>query len=103
MGPPIRHSLSVLLKSDARKKLLFVISDGKPQDIGDYSGDYAIEDTRTSLSEAKKNGIVPICITLDKEAREYISHMYGGANYFIIDDPGKLPRKIAEIYSRLAA
>jgi nitric oxide reductase NorD protein len=102
MGPPIRHSHYILSRSDARRKILFIISDGRPQDIAGYSGDYAIEDTRMSLIELKKKGIIPICITMDREAKAYIPHMYGDANYFIIDDPGKLPRKITEIYSRIA-
>lgn len=101
MGPAIRHSARALGGVDARKKLLVVIGDGQPQDIGEYGGDYAIEDTRMALVECKARRISPICVTLDKEAKAYVSRMYGEVNYFIIDDPRDLPRKLAECYRRL--
>jgi nitric oxide reductase activation protein len=40
-------------------------------------------------------------ITIDKDARDYLPHMYGPANYIVIDDVGKLPLKVSDIYRRL--
>ena len=39
--------------ADARSRLLVIRSDGKPEDYDEYKGDYAIEDTRHALIEAK--------------------------------------------------
>jgi nitric oxide reductase NorD protein len=41
------------------------------------------------------------CITIDKEAQDYLPHMYGVANYAVIDEVKKLPLKVADIYRRL--
>ena len=101
MGPPIRHLTGILAETDARIRLLITLSDGKPEDYDDYKGDYAIEDTRHALIEAKTSGIHPFCITIDRQAHEYISHMYGEVNYIFIDDVGKLPQRIPEIYRTL--
>lgn len=101
MGPPIRHSLSVLKAVEARTKLLITISDGKPEDWDAYKGDYGIEDTRKALIEAREQGLHPFCITIDKEAGSYLPHMYGEVNYIVIDDVRKLPNRITEIYRRL--
>lgn len=43
------------------------------------------------------------CITIDEEARDYLPHMDGAANYVIIDNVTALPLKVSEIYRRLTA
>lgn len=98
MGPALRHATTLLKGVDARVRLLITLSDGKPEDYDDYKGEYAIEDTRHALIEAKAVGIHPFCITVDRHAQEYIGHMYGSVNYIQIDDVKKLPHKMPEIY-----
>ena len=102
MGFAIRHLSRLLTEVEARTKLLITISDGKPDDYFDiYRGRYGIEDTRQALIEAKRAGIHSFCITIDREARDYLPHMYGAAHYAIIDDVRRLPLKVADIYRRL--
>ena len=103
MGVAIRHLTKLLGEIDARTKLLITLSDGKPDDYDGYRGDYGIEDTRQALFEARAAGVHPFCITIDTEAREYLPHMYGAANYTLIDDVRKLPHKVSDIYRRLTA
>ncbi|GAB4343398.1 MAG: hypothetical protein Kow0089_19120 [Desulfobulbaceae bacterium] len=98
MGPALRHATSILAGVEARVRLLITLSDGKPEDYDDYKGEYAVEDTRHALIEARATGIHPFCITVDRYAQEYIAHMYGGVNYILIDDVAKLPRRMPEIY-----
>jgi nitric oxide reductase NorD protein len=102
MGAAIRHLSALLGKVQARTKLLVTLSDGKPDDYSDeYRGEYGIEDTRHALLEAHRSGIKAFCITIDSEAREYLPHMYGAANWTLVDDVTRLPLKVAEIYRRL--
>ena len=98
MGPPLRHAVELLQNVEARVRLLITLSDGKPEDYDDYKGEYAIEDTRHALIEAKASGIHPFCITIDKQAHDYISHMYGEVNYIFVDEVRKLPMRLPEIY-----
>ena len=56
---------------------------------------------QSTLIEAKRQGIHPFCITIDKEGQEYLPHMYGAVNYTVIDEVRKLPLKVADIYRRL--
>ncbi|NOQ45774.1 MAG: VWA domain-containing protein [Desulfobulbaceae bacterium] len=98
MAPAIRHMTSILGDVDAKVRLLITLSDGKPEDYDDYKGDYAIEDTRHALLEAKSAGVHPFCITIDKHAHEYMAHMYGEVNYIFINDVRKLPARMPEIY-----
>ena len=101
MGAAIRHLGHLLHLTRARTKLLITLSDGRPEDYGGYKGKYGIEDTRHALLEMKQSGIHAFCITIDNEAQEYLPHMYGAANYAVIDEVHKLPQKVADIYRRL--
>lgn len=70
-------------------------------DYDTYRGAYGIEDTRQALIEARRDGIHSFCITIDTEAKDYLPHMYGAANYVVINEVKKLPLKVADIYRRL--
>lgn len=101
MGVAIRHLGQLLQHTRARTKLLITLSDGRPEDYGGYKGKYGIEDTRHALLELKQGGIHAFCVTIDNEAQEYLPHMYGPANFAVIDEVEKLPYKVADIYRRL--
>lgn len=102
MGFALRHLASLLDEVEARTKLLITLSDGKPEDYdGQYRGEYGIEDTRKALFEVRQKGIHPYCITIDKEAGDYLPHMYGATNYVLIEDINKLPLKVSDIYRKL--
>jgi nitric oxide reductase NorD protein len=103
MGAPIRHATSILKEIDAKVRLIITLTDGKPEDYDDYKGKYAIEDTRHALLEAKTADIHPFCITIDHQAKDYMQHMYGPANYIFIDNIRKLPLRIPEIYRVLTS
>ncbi|MCB1725424.1 MAG: VWA domain-containing protein [Gammaproteobacteria bacterium] len=102
MGAPIRHMVEKLRQVEARTKLLVTLSDGKPDDYDlEYRGQYGIEDTRQALYEARREGIHAYCITIDREGQDYLPHMYGAANYTVLDDVAKLPLKVSDIYRRI--
>jgi nitric oxide reductase NorD protein len=103
MGVFIRHVIRHFSEVEASTKLLITLSDGKPDDYDTYRGEYGVEDTRQALFEARRDGIHSFCITIDEEAREYLPHMYGAANYTVIDDVASLPVKISDIYRRLTS
>ena len=102
MGFALRHMSKLLNRVEARTRVLVTLSDGRPDDYFDvYRGVYGIEDTRMALMEASRTGIHPFCITLDREARDYLPHMYGAARYIILDDVRQLPVKVTDIYRRI--
>ena len=104
MGVALRHLTGILAAQEARTRLMITLSDGKPDDFSDgYRGEYGIEDTRQALLEAKRSGIHSFCITIDREARDYLPRMYGAAHYTVIEDVARLPLKVAEVYRRLTS
>jgi nitric oxide reductase NorD protein len=101
MGPPIRHMIEKFRDVDARSRLLLILSDGKPEDYDDYKGQYAIEDTRKALAEARGRGIHTYCITIDRESHDYLEHLFGKGNYTFIKNIDQLPARLTEIYRLL--
>ncbi|MDZ7685975.1 MAG: hypothetical protein U5O39_13980 [Gammaproteobacteria bacterium] len=76
MGPAIRHATHLLAATESRTKALIIISDGYPQDF-DYgkdrnSKDYGIKDTTMALTEARRKGIQPFCLTVDPSGHDYL-------------------------------
>ncbi len=105
MGPAIRHATSKLEALDARTKLLFLISDGRPQDRG-YSREgvekeYAVHDTKMALDEASDKNINAFCLTVDKNGHDYLKTMCADMGYEILDDIYALPQRLLYLYRRL--
>lgn len=105
MGPAIRHATTKLDMHEARTKLLFLISDGRPQDRG-YSREgvekeYAVHDTKMALDEAIKKHITPFCLTVDKNGHDYLKTMCEDMGYEILDDIYSLPKRLIYLYRSL--
>ena len=105
MGPAIRHAASKLDGQDARTKLLFLISDGRPQDRG-YSREgvekeYAVHDTKKALDEARDKGINAFCLTVDKSGHDYLKYMCEDIGYEILENVYELPQRLLYLYKRL--
>jgi hypothetical protein len=99
-GAAIRHASAKLLARDAIHRLLILVSDGRPLD-GEYKDEYALEDTKTALREARQRGINPFCVTIDREADLYMRRMYGDVQFAVIDRVESLPSRLPRMYHRL--
>jgi nitric oxide reductase NorD protein len=101
LGAAIRHASARLSRQEARTRLLIVLSDGRPYDHDYGDARYAREDTREALKQAKTQGIIPFCITIDRESEAELRDLYGDIGYTIIDDVLSLPERMPGIYRRL--
>jgi len=105
MGPAIRHATHKLNLTDAKVKILFLLSDGRPQDHG-YGRDrtekeYAIHDTKQALNEAKRDGITPFALTVDRAGHDYLKTMCEDMGYEVVADIESLPSRLPALYRRL--
>lgn len=101
LGAAIRHATSVLEKQTAARRILLILSDGKPNDLDLYDGRYGIEDTRVAVIEARGRGIVPFCVTIDREGASYLPHLFGPGGYAVIREPDELPARLPMFYAQL--
>jgi nitric oxide reductase activation protein len=105
MGPAIRHATHKLNLTDAKVKILVLLSDGRPQDHG-YGRDrtekeYAIHDTKQALNEAKRDGITPFALTVDRAGHDYLKTMCEDMGYEVVADIEALPSRLPSLYRRL--
>ncbi|OUS32864.1 nitric oxide reductase activation protein NorD [Thalassotalea sp. 42_200_T64] len=103
MGAAIRQASKILQEQKSSQKLLLILTDGKPNDIDHYEGRFGIEDTKQAILEAKQMGLKPFCITVDKEAEEYLPYIFGRHSYTVMLSPSQLPVCLPQIYHRLTA
>ena len=102
MGAAIRHATARFAQVESRRRLLLILSDGRPEDYDD-GGDrrYLHEDTRMAVKEAVARGVHPFCITVDTMANQYLPQIFGPGHYLVLDHINSLPNKLPEIYLRL--
>lgn len=101
MGTAIRHAVGILKKEYSAVKLLFILSDGKPNDLDEYEGRYGIEDTRMAIREGEREGIVPFCLTVDSKARQYLPKLFGRGNYVLVPGVDRLAKCLPDLYAKI--
>jgi nitric oxide reductase NorD protein len=102
LGGPIRHATAELARLPARARLLLVLSDGKPDDEDIYEGRYGLEDVRQAVFEARRVGVHPFCVTIDRRGPSYLPHLFGASGYTVLWDLRQLPARLPALYRRLA-
>ena len=101
LGAAIRHAAQHVGAQPAVAKLLVLLSDGRPYDMGYGDMRYAMEDTKMALSEARRAGVSPFCITVDPKGPDYLEDLFGVNGYTVIQNVGHLPTKLPRIYRSL--
>jgi nitric oxide reductase NorD protein len=102
IGPAVRHAAAELASQPQRKKLLLVLTDGKPNDVDHYEGRFAVEDTRKAVREARRLGIAVFGVTVDAGAQSYFPALFGRGGYAIVGNIRRLPAALPAIYRQLA-
>ena len=94
LGAALRHATAELVSERVRHRLLLILSDGRPNDLGYYMADYGVEDSRQAINEARARGIHPFCLNVDPEGPEYLARIFGPVGYVTIRHPEQLPRAL---------
>ncbi|NLD56253.1 MAG: VWA domain-containing protein [Burkholderiaceae bacterium] len=102
-GAAIRHATAQLMRARASHRLLLLLSDGKPNDADGYDGRYGVEDTRQAVNEARAQGIFPFCLTVDRQAADYLPTIFGAGQYGLLAQPERLPTLLLDWMRRLVS
>jgi nitric oxide reductase NorD protein len=100
MGAAIRHATRHLEKISSKVRLLIILSDGFPNDL-DYKQNYATEDTRKAIFEARSKNIHAHAITVNFTGDPKLDDLYGNVHHNVISDVRELPDKLLRIYGTL--
>lgn len=102
MGAAIRHATRQLAERPERKRLLMLLTDGKPNDLDVYEGRYGLEDTRQAVREAHAAGLIPFCVTIDEKAHDYLPMLFGQNGYAMVRQPQDLVSQLTQAWATLS-
>lgn len=101
LGAAIRHVSAKLQDRAQSRRLLIVLTDGKPNDLDHYEGRHGIEDTRMAIREARRQGQSVFGIAIDPKGQSWFPRLFGTGHYAVIAHPDKLTAALPEIYRQL--
>lgn len=103
MGAFIRHAAWLLDQRPESRRILMVVSDGKPEDRAEYRGKHGIRDTAMAVAEARRLGVHVYCVSIDPEegADKYLAEIFGAGRFLKLDDMDSLPARLPEVFRDL--
>jgi nitric oxide reductase NorD protein len=101
LGTAIRHVSAQLAKEPSARKLLIVLTDGKPNDLDHYEGQYGIEDSHMAVREARTAGQSLHGIIIDEDGQDWFARIFGRGGFTLLPDPERLTRALPDIYRTL--
>ena len=101
LGAAIRHVSAQLADEGATRRLLLVLTDGKPNDLDHYEGQHGIEDSRMAVREARALGQAVHGVIVDQDGQDWFARIFGRAGFTLLPRPERLPRALPEIYQTL--
>ncbi|MCP3688754.1 MAG: VWA domain-containing protein [Gammaproteobacteria bacterium] len=101
MGAALRHAGDHLLTQQASKRLVLLVTDGEPADIDERDPQYLRHDARKAVEDNVMKGVFSYCLTLDANADQYVSRIFGENNYSIVDNVERLPERLPNVFAAL--
>ena len=101
LGAAIRHASAQLAAEPSARKLLLVLTDGKPNDLDHYEGIHGIEDSHMAVREARRAGQAVHAVIVDADGQDWFARIFGRAGFTLLPDPARLGRALPDIYRSL--
>ena len=101
MGSALRHAGYHLSKQQERRKLILLVTDGEPADIDERDPQHLRHDTKKAVEELYSQGVLTYCLTLDRQADDYVKRIFGENNYTIVDNVERLPEQLPLLFASL--
>jgi nitric oxide reductase NorD protein len=101
LGAAIRHVSAHLGKETAARKLLIVLTDGKPNDLDHYEGQHGIEDSHMAVREARRAGQTLHGVIIDEDGQDWFARIFGRGGFSLLPNPARLTRALPDIYRQL--
>jgi len=101
LGAAIRHVSAQLAQEPSARKLLIVLTDGKPNDLDHYEGQHGIEDSRMAVREARNGQQSLHGIVIDEDGQDWFERIFGRGGFTLLPHPERLSRALPDIYRTL--
>ncbi|MFM2276212.1 MAG: hypothetical protein RL211_2084 [Pseudomonadota bacterium] len=100
MGAALRHAAHYLGAQKADKKLLLMLTDGRPSDVDVPDEAALIADARQAVQELAQQGLHTHCISLDPQADAYVHDIFGH-HATVVDRIEQLPERLTRLFVSL--
>lgn len=103
IGPALRHATAALERTRARRRLLLLVTDAKPNDYDRYEGSYGIADVRQAVREAERSLVHVHALAMDPRARLHLPRMFGPSCHTAVSGPDRLADAVGRICAGMRA
>jgi nitric oxide reductase NorD protein len=103
IGPALRHAHECLGRIDAARRIVILVTDGRPCDYDRYEGEYGIRDVARAIDVGRNHGIATHAFAIDRRAREHFPRMFRDRSYHVVPQPRALVRNMCDLFLRLEA
>ena len=103
MGAALRHASAALQREVADNRVILMLTDGEPSDVDVFEDDHLVEDARHAVASAAARGVRTFCLTLDRQADDYVRRIFGARNYLIADRAAAFAGYTGQALVRLVA
>ena len=80
-----------------------ILSDSKPSDLDRYQSCRGIEDTTQAIQKARRQGLEPFCVTIDREGNDYLPHLFSSGGYLVVRRPADRPSCLPLLHAGFTA
>ena len=101
IGPAPRHAHELLLNERASRKIVLLVTDGRPCDYDRYEGVYGIKDVKKAIEVGQRHGIQTHAFAVEKQAAEAFPQMFTRHHYDILPRPDALGSTMCKLFARL--
>ena len=91
----------MLADQPSSRKLLLILTDGKPNDLDHYEGIHGIEDSRMAVREARALAQSVHGVVVDADGQDWFARIFGRSGFTLLPDPARLSRALPDIYRTL--
>lgn len=103
LGAALRYTSAKLARRPRQRRLLLVLTDGKPNDLDHYEGRHGIEDSHMAVREARRQGQSVFAVTIDSKSQATFSRIFGPCGYVVVPNPEKLTAALPQLYRHLVS
>lgn len=101
IGPALRHATQALSRTQSSRRLILLLTDGKPNDFDRYEGRHGIADVRHAVLEAQARGVHVHALAIDREARFGLARMFLDHRYTLLASPSSLANAMGEVIASM--
>ncbi|MCP4920113.1 MAG: hypothetical protein GY913_24690, partial [Proteobacteria bacterium] len=103
LGAVLRHACWMLEQRPEPRRVLLLLSDGKPEDRHGYRGEYGVFDSAVAAQACTRSGVHLHCISMDgrDDAAEYLRPIFGAGRYLQLRRVEELPERLPEVFQGL--